>query len=46
MMGQLTFLFMAYAIIWTALFLFMLQISKKLTNLRREVKSLQEDKQG
>jgi len=41
-MGNLVYLFAAYTIIWTAIFVYMLSIGKKLTLLSREVEILKE----
>jgi CcmD family protein len=42
-MGNLGFLFAAYAAIWTALFIFMLQIARRLSSLQRDVETLKQD---
>lgn len=42
-MTNLTYLFIAYAAIWTGLFIFLLQIGKKLTQQQRAVESLKEE---
>ena len=39
---NLTYLFIAYAVIWTALFLFILNISKKLKQTSKEIELLQQ----
>ena len=36
-MGNLGYLFIAYAIIWTALCIYIFNIAKKLSNLRKEI---------
>ncbi|NIA30094.1 MAG: CcmD family protein [Actinobacteria bacterium] len=42
-MSNLTYLFIAYAFIWTAIFLYLLNIGKKLSFIQREIKLLKED---
>ncbi len=42
-MGNITFLFWAYVAIWTGLFVFMLQIARRLGGLQKQVKSLQQE---
>ena len=44
-MENITFLFLAYAAIWTGLFLFMLFIAKRLSNLSKQVNHLQKELQ-
>ena len=39
-MNKLTYLFAAYAVIWTLLFLFMLSSAKKLIHLSKEIDTL------
>ena len=41
-MHSMTFLFAAYAAIWTGLFIFLLQIGKRLTSVQRDLKILQQ----
>ena len=45
-MTNLTYLFIAYAAIWTGLFIFLLQIGKKLTQQQRVMESLKEELKG
>lgn len=45
-MENMTYLFLAYAAIWTGLFVFILQISKHLSGLQKQVESLQQDMQS
>ncbi len=42
-MENLNYLFFAYAAIWTGLFIFLLQIAKRLSTLQKQVKALQEE---
>ncbi len=42
-MSNLHFLFLAYAAIWTGLFIFLLQIAKKLTQQQRVLDSLKDE---
>ncbi|NOY61298.1 MAG: CcmD family protein [Calditrichaeota bacterium] len=42
-MSNLTYLFIAYAFIWTAIFLYLLNIGKKLSFMQREIKLLKEN---
>ncbi len=44
-MSKLTYLFIAYAFIWTAIFLYLLNIGKKLSFMQREMKLLKESGQ-
>ncbi|MBN1559260.1 CcmD family protein [candidate division KSB1 bacterium] len=37
------FLFAAFAVIWTGLFVFLLMIARRLTSLQQEVKSLRRE---
>ena len=43
-MENLSFLFIAYAAIWTGLFIFLVQISRRLSMVQKQVKALQEGK--
>lgn len=42
-MSNLTYLFLAYAFIWTAISVYLLNIGKKLSFMQREIKLLKED---
>ena len=42
-MDNLVYLFIAYVAIWTGLFIFMLQIGKKLTQQQRDIANLKEE---
>ncbi len=42
-MENITFLFLAYAAIWTGLFLFMLIIGRRLSTLHKQVERLQKE---
>ena len=41
-MGKLGYLFIAYAFIWTGIFVFLLSIARKLTNVERQLELFQE----
>lgn len=41
-MNRLTFLFLAYALIWTVLFVFLCNIARKISSLKRQVDLLQD----
>ena len=45
-MENMTYLFLAYAAIWTGLFVFILQISKHLSGLQKQVESLKQEIQA
>ena len=42
-MGKLEYLALAYAAIWTGIFIYLLNIAKNLTNMKKEVKLLKEE---
>lgn len=44
-MGHLAFLFVAYAAMWSGLFVFLLRIAKQLSDLEQEVKSIKQEMQ-
>lgn len=39
-MGKLGYLFLAYALVWSALFVFLLNTAKKITAVKRELAAL------
>jgi len=41
-MGKLYYLFTAYAVIWTALFVYLLGLGKKVSLLKKEIELLKE----
>jgi CcmD family protein len=41
---NLSYLFVAYSLIWLALFVFMLRLASKLNNIQRDLDLLQENK--
>jgi len=41
-MSDMGFLFLAYFLIWTILFVYLYSIGKKLTNVERELEQIQE----
>jgi CcmD family protein len=45
-MNNLFYLVLAYTFIWTALFVFLLSITARLTRMQREVRQLQEMKKS
>lgn len=45
-MQNLTFLFIAFAAIWSGLFLFLLRVARQLTVLQRDVEMLKQDVQN
>jgi len=42
-MNNLGFLFVAYAAIWTGIFVFLLQIARRLSVMQKQVQSLQQE---
>jgi len=42
-MNKLLFLFLAYTFIWTALFIFLLSIARKLSLMQKQVKQLKKN---
>ena len=42
-MNKLLFLFLAYTFIWTALFIFLLSIARKLTLMQKQIKQLKQN---
>jgi len=42
-MSHMTYLFLAYAVIWTALFLYVLRLGRRLNHLHRQVDALQNE---
>lgn len=44
-MNNLLYLFLAYAFIWTALFVFLLSIAARLSRMQREIRQIHELKE-
>ncbi len=45
-MDNLSYLFIAFAAIWTGLFVFLLQIGKRLTIMQKQVEALQPERES
>ncbi|HOC89956.1 MAG TPA: CcmD family protein [bacterium] len=43
-MQNITFLFAAYSLIWLAIFLFLLNLARKVTRLEQQVRHLEEER--
>jgi CcmD family protein len=45
-MSHMTYLFLAYAVIWTALFIYLLRLGQRLSLLHKQVDALQHQFDG